>query len=66
LSNIKGFLIKGKSENIGTLIVNHFKANLNECIEKNGTTSLIVLNKSQELDNLIVREQIKLLNLKGC
>ena len=63
---MKGFMIHCKAQDIGLEITNHFKKNLNEYLESNATLNDNSIKLSQELDNLIVKEQIKLLNLKGC
>lgn len=63
---MKGFMIHCKAKDLGIEITNHFKKNLNEYLESNTTLNDTSIKLSQELDNLIVREQIKLLNLKGC
>lgn len=56
---MQSFIIHGNSKNLGEKITDYFKKKLDECIEENGIGSLIVLNKSQELDMLVVREQLK-------
>lgn len=63
---MQSFIIYGNAKNLGEKITDYFKKKLDECIEKNGRESLIVLNRSQELDMLVVREQRKKVQYEKC
>ncbi|OOM74560.1 hypothetical protein CLPUN_38010 [Clostridium puniceum] len=54
-----GFMVRCKAKDIGEAITNHFKNNLNNYLEVNATLNNESIRLSQELDNLIVREQRK-------
>lgn len=60
------FIIQCKSKEVGKQLMEYFRKMLVNSIETNGRESAATVKLSQELDNLIVREQIKLKNLKGC
>ena len=63
---MKAFLICGKAKDIGNVITDHFKNNLNKCINANGLKADITIRLSQELDMLVVKEQLKKVNNYDC
>lgn len=63
---MQSFVIHSNAKNLGEKITDYFKKKLDECIEENGRESLIVLNRSQELDMLVVREQRKMAQYEKC
>lgn len=63
---MKGFMIHCKAKDIGMELTNHFKRDLNEHLSSNSTLNDKSIKLSQELDNLIVREQLKKVSAYGC